>query len=106
MATTAIYILVFDSCVIFAIHSTVHKHFSQFYIISQFSNVYTRADLGRGSWSDSVEIWQVYDPGLPGVLHHSVKLQTSTPGYSAERVCREELLDLAGMMTFVAYTIV
>jgi hypothetical protein len=33
-------------------------------------------------------------------LHHSAKLETSTPGYIAERACREELLDdLAGMMT-------
>jgi hypothetical protein len=38
-------------------------------------------------------------PGLPGVLYHSVKLWTSTPGYIAERACREELLDLAGTMT-------
>jgi hypothetical protein len=32
-------------------------------------------------------------PCLPGVLCHSVKLQTSTPGYIAERACREALLD-------------
>jgi hypothetical protein len=33
--------------------------------------------------------------GLPGVLHHSINLRTLTPGYIAERACREELLDLA-----------
>jgi hypothetical protein len=37
-------------------------------------------------------------PGLPGVLSHSVKLRTSTPGYIAEIACQGELLDLAGMM--------
>jgi hypothetical protein len=30
-------------------------------------------------------------PGLSGVLHHTVKLRNYTPGYIAERACREEL---------------
>jgi hypothetical protein len=37
--------------------------------------------------------------GLPGVLRHSAKLRASTHGYIAERASREELLDLAGIMT-------
>jgi hypothetical protein len=37
-------------------------------------------------------------PGMPGVLRHSVKLRTSTPGYNAERACREVMLNLARMM--------
>jgi hypothetical protein len=37
---------------------------------------------------------------VPGVLRHSVKLRTSTPGYIAEKVYRDELLaHLPGMMT-------
>jgi hypothetical protein len=38
-------------------------------------------------------------PGLPGVYCVTRQTTEFTPEYIAERACREELLDLAGMMT-------
>jgi hypothetical protein len=52
--------------------------------IQTLSYICTRRTLPQ----DTSLIERVEHPGLPGVLRHSVKLRTSTPGYIAERACR------------------
>jgi hypothetical protein len=63
--------------------------------------------LAEVSGKDSTYFFSIFfhHPGLPGVLHHSDKLQTSTPGYIAVRACWEELVGLH-WHDDVAYTIV